>query len=68
MRRRLTIVQGPPGTGKSTVAVTILQKWAQMGIRPLLATAECNVAVDNIAEVPPIFFIVGECDPPTESL
>ncbi|CAJ1380771.1 unnamed protein product [Effrenium voratum] len=51
MSKRLTIVQGPPGTGKTHTSVRILTSWVRtMGYRPLLATSECNVAVDNIAE------------------
>lgn len=51
MSKRLTIVQGPPGTGKTHTSVRILTTWVKtMGYRPLLATSECNVAVDNIAE------------------
>jgi regulator of nonsense transcripts 1 len=49
MERRLTLVQGPPGTGKTTTSVRILKGWAALQLRPALCTAECNVAVDNIA-------------------
>jgi len=50
MSKRLTIVQGPPGTGKTHTSVRIITKWVQtMGYKPLLATSECNIAVDNIA-------------------
>eukprot|EP00931_Biecheleriopsis_adriatica_P020225 TRINITY_DN13584_c0_g2_i1.p1 TRINITY_DN13584_c0_g2~~TRINITY_DN13584_c0_g2_i1.p1 ORF type:complete len:1432 (+),score=359.38 TRINITY_DN13584_c0_g2_i1:181-4296(+) len=48
--RRLTLVQGPPGTGKTTVSVRLLSSWAKCGLRPLLATSDSNIAVDNIAE------------------
>jgi len=51
LSKRLTIVQGPPGTGKTHTSVRILTMWAkQMRYTPLLATSECNIAVDNIAE------------------
>ncbi|CAE8719992.1 unnamed protein product [Polarella glacialis] len=51
MSSRVTIVQGPPGTGKTHTSVRIITNWVKtMGYKPLLATSECNVAVDNIAE------------------
>merc|ERR1712207_37664 len=51
LSKRLTIVQGPPGTGKTHTSVRILTMWAKnMKYTPLLATSECNIAVDNIAE------------------
>lgn len=51
MSKRLTIVQGPPGTGKTHTSIRILTLWAKtMKYKPLLATSECNIAVDNIAE------------------
>ena len=48
--RRLTIVQGPPGTGKTMCAVATVVKWAKLGLKPLLATAEGDVAVDHLCE------------------
>lgn len=51
LSKRLTIVQGPPGTGKTHTSVRILTLWAKhMKYTPLLASSECNIAVDNIAE------------------
>jgi len=49
--RRLSLIQGPPGTGKTHVSARLLQMWAaEMQVRPLLATSDSNIAVDNLAE------------------
>eukprot|EP00958_Prasinococcus_capsulatus_P009224 scaffold906_cov395-Prasinococcus_capsulatus_cf.AAC.11 len=48
--RRLTLIQGPPGTGKTTVALQVIRIWLQSGVRPILAAADSNTAVDNLVE------------------
>jgi len=56
---RLTLVQGPPGTGKTAVAIRILKHWARLAMaqckygenpKPILATSDSNIAVDNLVE------------------
>lgn len=55
---RLTLVQGPPGTGKTKIAIRILQHWARLAAaeskngqtKPILATSDSNIAVDNLVE------------------
>ncbi|CAE7495639.1 upf1, partial [Symbiodinium natans] len=51
LSRTCTVIQGPPGTGKTSVSVQILHFWTKiLGMTPVMATSDSNVAVDNICE------------------
>ncbi|UYP00452.1 IGHMBP2 family helicase [Oceanotoga sp. DSM 15011] len=45
----LYILHGPPGTGKTRTIIEIIKQEAKKG-KKVLATAESNIAADNIAE------------------
>jgi len=45
----LFLVHGPPGTGKTTTVAAVIEAWCRSGGR-VLACADSNVAVDNLAE------------------
>ncbi len=43
------LIHGPPGTGKTTTAIEVIQQQIERG-RTVLATADSNMAVDNMVE------------------
>ncbi len=43
------LVHGPPGTGKTTTVIEVVQQYIREG-KSVLATADSNIAVDNMLE------------------
>ncbi len=47
--KNLFLIHGPPGTGKTTTLVELIKRCVKKGEK-ILATADSNVAVDNLVE------------------